>query len=164
MHHNTIRSAMDNLNLVGKYESGTYWIKKAVLETKLKERGHLEEDEICSKKSFEQLKSKDDTNEELEPSYNLDYEDLPVLTKDEITIDELTESYNILIENGSIELNSFIEKLEIRINNSHSRCFGVFNYLKDNNYIDFKSEGWIQATSKFRESLQKSDLIIKIKV
>lgn len=153
MHHNTIRSAMDNLNLYGKYESGTYWIKKAVLETKLKERGYLDEDNISSRKSSKQLKSKDDTNEELKPSYNLNYEDVPVLTKDEITFDELTESYNILIENNSVEVYSFIEKLEIRTVNSYSRCFGVFQYLKDSHYIDFDPEGFIQATNKLKNTL-----------
>lgn len=42
---------MDNLNLAGKYESGTYWIKKAILETKLKERRYSHEDNTNSKKS-----------------------------------------------------------------------------------------------------------------
>ena len=70
---------------------------------------------------------------------------------------EITESYNILIENDTIALVSFVDKLEIRTDNSHLRCLGVFNYLKDGNYIDFKSEGWIQATNKFMELQQKEN-------
>jgi hypothetical protein len=151
MHHNTIKSAMDNLNLVGKYETGTYWIKKAILKTKLKERGYLDNNDTNSKKSSQHLKTKDDTNQELEPSNNMNFEDIPVLNNDSVKENEITESYNILIDKGSIALNTFVDMLEIRTDSSHLRCWGVFNYLKYNGYVDFKSEGCIQATNKFRE-------------
>ena len=54
---------MDNLNLIGKYETGIYWIKKAILKTKLKERGYLDNENLNSKKTSQQLKSKDDINQ-----------------------------------------------------------------------------------------------------
>ncbi|MBU4535916.1 MAG: hypothetical protein KKF16_08905 [Euryarchaeota archaeon] len=39
LHHNSIKSALDNLRLVGKHETGTYYIKKSKLLQKLAERG-----------------------------------------------------------------------------------------------------------------------------
>ena len=85
----------------------------------------------------------------------MNYEDIPVLNNDSINEDEITESYNILTEKGSIALVSFVDKLEFRTNCSTSRSWGVFRYLKDKGYVDFKSEGWIQATNKFRNLITK---------
>jgi len=104
------------------------------------------------------LKVEDKTNKELKSTNEMNYEDIPVLDNDSIKDNEITESYNILIENGSIALNSFVDKLEIKTDSSHLRCWGVFNYLKDKGYVDFKSEGWIKATNKFRKQQQKPDL------
>jgi len=109
-------------------------------------------------KEYPTLKVEDRTNKELKSRNEMNYEDIPLLDNDSVKDNEIIESYNILTENDSIALDSFIDKLEIRTNNSNSRCFGVFQYLKDNNYIDFKSERCIQAKSKFRELKQKFDL------
>ncbi len=97
------------------------------------------------------LKVEDKINKE--PTYpnEINYEDIPILNQNSITTDEITTSYNILIENSSITLETFIDKLEIRTNNSHLNCWGIFNYLKDKGYVDFKSKGWIQASNKFLE-------------
>jgi hypothetical protein len=73
------------------------------------------------------------------------------LNDDSIKKNEVLESYNILTENVSIALRSFVDKLEIRTDSSCLRCFGVLNYLKEMNYVGFKSEGWIQATNEFIE-------------
>ena len=43
MHHNTIKSALENLKIVGKFETGTYWIRQPKLKNKWKEKGLLEE-------------------------------------------------------------------------------------------------------------------------
>lgn len=66
IHHNTIKSALENLKIVGKFETGTYWIRKAKLKDKWKEKGF-----------FEESKSKDSTTEdhkvkltEKTPDYN----------------------------------------------------------------------------------------------
>jgi hypothetical protein len=117
-----------------------------------KSRGiNLEENNMNSKNEIPVLKVKDDTNQELEPSQEINYEDIPLLNDDSIKKNEVLESYNILTENVSIALRSFVDKLEIRTDSSCLRCFGVLNYLKEMNYVGFKSEGWIQATNEFIE-------------
>ena len=100
------------------------------------------------------LKVEDKTDKEPKTSSEMNYEDIPILNNESVKDNEITESYNILVENGTIALVSFVDKLEIRTDSSHLRCLGIFNYLKDGNYIDFKSDGWIQATNKFRELQQ----------
>ncbi|MBZ2166653.1 bifunctional DNA primase/polymerase [Methanobacterium spitsbergense] len=108
--------------------------------------------------NFPYLKVEDKTNKKPKYLKEPNYEDIPLLDNDSIKDNEITESYTILIENGSIALKSFVDKLEIKTDSSHLRCWGAFNYLKDKGYIDFKSEGWIQATNKFRDLQQESDL------
>ena len=107
-----------------------------------------------TEKVYPTLKVEDKTNKEPKTSSEMNYEDIPILNNESVKDNEITESYNILVENGTIALVSFVDKLEIRTDSSHLRCLGIFNYLKDVNYIDFKSDGWIQATNKFRELQQ----------
>lgn len=108
---------------------------------------------INQTKDYPTFKVEDETNKELK-SNDINYEEIPLLNKDSIKDDEIIESYNILLENGSIHLNSFLNKLEIITDNSHLRCLGVFNYLKDNGYVNFKSDRSIQSSNKFRELKQ----------
>jgi len=116
-----------------------------------KRRGIKIEKQTIKTRDSPTLKVEDKTKKEPKSTNETNYEDIPVLDNDSITDNEITESYNILIDKGSIALNSFVDILENRTDSSHLRCLGVFNYLKDNRYVDFKSEGWIQATNKFRE-------------
>lgn len=103
-------------------------------------------------KDYPTLKVEDETNIELK-SNEVNYEDIPLLNKDSIKDNEIIESYNILLENNSVTLDSFLNKLEMTTDNSHLRCLGVFNYLKNNEYIDFNSERSIHATYKLKERL-----------
>jgi hypothetical protein len=107
-------------------------------------------------KDYPILKVEDTTNKESKSPNEINYEEIPLLDNESVKDNEITKSYNILIENGTIAVKSFIEKLEIRNDSSYSRCIGVFNYLKDTNYIEFKSEGFIRATDNFKEFTTKT--------
>ncbi len=62
MHHNAIKSALDNLKLCGYYASGKYYIKQEKLIEKFKERGFIKETPSLSRDSVIRLRNK----------YNLD--------------------------------------------------------------------------------------------
>jgi len=156
------KSDLSKLHVIERTHRNKKPIKiKISLEKAIKRaisRGIKIEKQKSKTKDYPTFKVLDETNKEPKSQNEMNYEDIPLLNKDTVTKDEITGSYNILTENRSVALESFIDKLEIRTDSSHLRCFGVFNYLKDSNYIDFKPEGWIQATNKFRELKQKTDL------
>ena len=151
IHHNSIRSALDNLGLVGYHGHGEYYIKREVLNRKIQERVFMDEpyEKGDIGKNIVTMKT-EDTAGKSQNNGEINYEDIPMLNRDTVHESEITIAYDILTENNPIELRSFVDQLEIRTHHSTKRCWGVFIYLKEVRYIEFPSEGWIRASHRFK--------------
>ncbi len=84
---------------------------------------------------------------------DINFEDIPVLNPDSIEVEDINESYDILIESGSISINSFINKLEVRTGNNTKKCWGIYMFLKNCDWINSKSEGWIESNDNFSKAI-----------
>lgn len=126
IHHGTIKSALQNLMLIGKLDQGTYYIEKGKLRDKLLERG------LGTPSS--------------EYEAELLVEDLEKST--------FHDTYEVLVDCDGVTDDNFPDLLREKSGESLERCQAAYKQLKREGYIDLNPEGFPEPSDLLRDKME----------
>lgn len=143
--HLTIKSALDNMNLIGYQDTGKYYIEKEKLKKLLIERGH---------------ELHDNPIQFMEQGI---YHDLSILPDSEIDNIYIVKAYDIILD-CAINVQTFLNKLESTTDLDNLECIKFFNYLKAKEYIEFDPDNNLEPEDKLRELVKEVTTKVREKV
>lgn len=137
MHHQSIKSALENLKLVGSHKSGTYYIEQEKLEERLQERG------------FTNVNSSN-----------------RILSNEYMDDNALCTIYDLLLRYELNEA-KFSKHYAAISNESSEKCSKICNILLNEKYIEKSSEEKLEPSDKFRKKVEqlmatKSNIQLKL--